>query len=414
MGLPVWSGYLVFFGVPFVLWLIGAATVKERGFQARAFALLAGSDHRLSLSRLQAFLWTLVIFGSFAAAMAVHSRIHSGSKAEMEQAATVAKAAVEKKTEAISQVAKLAAEDKAAEEARDKAEADAEAADALLAVKSTQANIAADEKARAEKRAQELRTDFAAKVLVREKTAAKFAAAKAAAAKLTAEADAAVSRANSFNWVSISAELLALAGIAIGSGVFASLIGAVAPETNRASVTAIYSAGDATAMRSTANTGVAKTVMTIKGVNLTGASRVLLDSYNVVIVFGKPDGTEIAIEVPDATNYKVLIVDTPGDKLCFDISGSTPNLRLGEQRICYEFSDLFRDDKVPANYDLMKFQMFGWTMVAIPIYIILFLSDLSDHIDSLPNVPQSIVLLTGLSQAGYLAGKAMPSKTPNQ
>ena len=59
--------------------------------------------------------------------------------------------------------------------------------------------------------------------------------------------------------------------------------------------------------------------------------------------------------------------------------------------------------------DLMKFQMFGWTIIAIFIYSWLFLSNLGSETASLPLVPQSIVILTGLSQAGYLGGKGVSS-----
>lgn len=48
-------------------------------------------------------------------------------------------------------------------------------------------------------------------------------------------------------------------------------------------------------------------------------------------------------------------------------------LTLGVPVYYYEFSDLFRDDKNPSAMDLMKFQMFGWTLVAIFIYAWLFL-----------------------------------------
>jgi hypothetical protein len=54
----------------------------------------------------------------------------------------------------------------------------------------------------------------------------------------------------------------------------------------------------------------------------------------------------------------------------------------------------------------MKFQMFGWTVVAVRFYVILFLSKLANDISQLPTVDPSIVILTGVSQAGYLAGKA--------
>jgi len=102
-----------------------------------------------------------------------------------------------------------------------------------------------------------------------------------------------------------------------------------------------------------------------------------------------------------------LIVDTGNGKLCYKMQGVVPNLNLAGTVSYYEFADLFRDDKNPRNLDLMKFQMFAWTFVAIFIYAWLFLSELHDHIETLPRVDASIVLLTGLSQTGYLTGKAV-------
>ncbi len=51
--------------------------------------------------------------------------------------------------------------------------------------------------------------------------------------------------------------------------------------------------------------------------------------------------------------------------------------------------------------------MFGWTFVAVVIYVYLFLTDMRSNLTSLPVVPQDIVILTGLSQAGYLTGKGV-------
>lgn len=96
------------------------------------------------------------------------------------------------------------------------------------------------------------------------------------------------------------------------------------------------------------------------------------------------------------------------------LKGDVQRLTLGIPVYYYEFSDLFRDDKNPSGMDLQKFQMFGWTIVAIFIYSWLFLSNLNDHIGSLPLVPESIVILTGLSQAGYLAGKGVSNIEPNK
>src|SRR5438477_279547 len=91
MGLPTFWGYLLFFLVPIVLWLIGALAIRRRPMIVRLLSVVAGSDNRLSLSRLQAFAWTLVIFGSFAAAMAIHSHIDVGTTIETRQGNEAAK-----------------------------------------------------------------------------------------------------------------------------------------------------------------------------------------------------------------------------------------------------------------------------------------------------------------------------------
>src|SRR4051812_15768867 len=83
MGLQSHWGYICFFGIPLLLWAFGAYAAQRRPLSARVFAFIAGSDNRLSLSRMQAFAWTLVIFGSFAAAMVVHAPIISGTDAEI-------------------------------------------------------------------------------------------------------------------------------------------------------------------------------------------------------------------------------------------------------------------------------------------------------------------------------------------
>ena len=91
MDLPTYWGYLLFFAVPVVLWLIGALAIKRRPLIVRLLSLIAGDDNRLSLSRLQAFAWTLVIFGSFASAMGVHSHIDVGTRIETKQKSDAAK-----------------------------------------------------------------------------------------------------------------------------------------------------------------------------------------------------------------------------------------------------------------------------------------------------------------------------------
>src|SRR5260370_25012230 len=92
---PVTIGWMTFSGVPGILWLLGVIVNRGHGFAARILGFTVGTDNRLSLSRLQAFLWTLVIFGSFAAAMAIHKDIKPATAAEIETATKKAKEAAD-------------------------------------------------------------------------------------------------------------------------------------------------------------------------------------------------------------------------------------------------------------------------------------------------------------------------------
>ncbi|MDQ3802335.1 MAG: hypothetical protein M3416_00545 [Acidobacteriota bacterium] len=278
--LPLWMGYLLFFGVPFTFWLVAGAAAALVGFRSPLLAFIGGSDARLSLSRLQAFLWTFIIFGAYVAAMVVSKKV----------------------------------------------------------------------------------------------TAAQ--------------------------WIQIPPELLALAGISLASGVFSSLIAAVAGETKRAEVTSLT------------RQDPKKDEWTVTGVNLgnDGSLRFRRDVFSPI---SWKDG-EIKFVAPELSNERLkgpMIVDTPNGKACYEItavkdpSGQPITEYELKPRVCYEFVDLFRDDKNPRVLSLMKFQMFGWTLVAILLYIILYLYFLNPEIERLPNVDRSIALLTGISQAGYLAGK---------
>src|SRR5262245_35469737 len=96
MGLPIAWGKLTFFLTPLLLWGIAILVTKQKGSRTRAFTIIAGSDNRLSLARLQALAWTLVIFGSYVAAMTIHNHITVGSPAEREKAKADAIAAMAK------------------------------------------------------------------------------------------------------------------------------------------------------------------------------------------------------------------------------------------------------------------------------------------------------------------------------
>ncbi len=372
---PYFWGVLLYFLVPLLLW-IGCTLFIRRGEArtSRAFAFIAGSDNRLSLSRLQAFLWTLVIFGSFVAAMAIHTKISPLTEADKITAKDNARLTVDLR-EGYKTVYDLAL------------------------VKFKENPDTPDVKASLQKAGADYH-------------------------KAAEEANAAAIKDQFSDWVNIPAALLALAGIAIGSGIFSSIISAVNSEDKSAEVDYIAHL-PAEKFNNDANfpnvpfDSQSDRLLLISGEDFGQESKVrfakgrFTTTYAPVLFWSD---TQIVVEVPQG-NYDTIVIDTPNGKLCYYYQAAAKkgdDPKLGTSRFFYEFSDLFRDDKNPRNMDLMKFQMFGWTVVAIVIYSWLFLYDLSDHIMSLPIVPQAIVILTGLSQAGYLAGKGVSNIPKNE
>jgi hypothetical protein len=366
MNLPISLGYWLFFIVPVILWLIAASFIRRKSLSAKFLSFIATSDNRLSLSRIQAFAWTMVIFGSFFAAMAIHSSIPLINNAEVERLKV-----------------------EAGFKEQDKVEAQARLD---LATKNASQNTP--------------------------ETQAELTSARQNFEKASKEAGAAQVAVKGNNWVEIPAALLALAGIAIGSGIFSTLISAVNNEQKTACVSNIAPISPVifnTKFRE-ATPSTSERLLLIIGTDLGSTGKVRLGrgsmtSSYVPIKVWKSDGTEVVVEMPENRKFDTLIVDTPNGKVSYEIKnpqpGSTDVISLGDTKDTYEFADLFRDDKNPNTIDLMKFQMFGWTVVAIALYSWLFLTNLNKDISSLPLVPESIVILTGLSQAGYLAGKGV-------
>ena len=94
---PFLLGLILFFLAPLVIWMIvsGVAGIKNN-YNFKFFGLIVGSDNRLSLSKLQALAWTLVIFGTYFAAMAVHKPINPNVQMEADSAKKQAEISVNK------------------------------------------------------------------------------------------------------------------------------------------------------------------------------------------------------------------------------------------------------------------------------------------------------------------------------
>jgi hypothetical protein len=228
MGLPTIWGYICFCGIPLVLWAFGSYAAQRRPLSARVFIFIAGSDNRLSLSRMQAFAWTLVIFGSFAAAMAVHTHISSGAAPEIRRHATAARQALETaETELKTAQDRLTKQRQASDDAKA-----AQAAAEVAASNSRAVAAASPSDPQVQKKAAD---DLAGLDRLRAQRAAAESLYQQALTdrddkqKGRDQAEDAVNS-GSADWVQIPPEVLALAGIAVGSGVFSSLISAVTSE----------------------------------------------------------------------------------------------------------------------------------------------------------------------------------------
>jgi hypothetical protein len=416
MQLPVFWGYLLFFAVPIVLWLVGAFAVKRRPLIVRLLSIIAGNDNRLSLSRAQAFAWTLVIFGSFAAAMSVHSHISMGSAIEARQRTDAAKRIFANAQDDLKiSNAELADAKKRLDAATDVwTSADDKAIHSRLFVTS----VNGADKAAAEKRADDDKS--AAGTLkdqrddLEKSYMAKLSARDHAQEELN-KAEIAVNS-NTTDWVQIPNTLLALAGIAIGSGVFSSLIAGANSDSKTACVISlkVVSPADLKGLFTDVNVQASYQPMIIEGENLGTSGRVRAGKLVLPLLYWSKDGKAIAVDIsvlkiselktePLSTN---IVIETANGKLAYGMIVDANGPLLGLPVFVYDLADLFRDDKDPSVFSLMKFQMFGWTVVAIGIYSWIFLTNLSPQVSALPAVDQSIVLLTGLSQGGYLAGKA--------
>jgi hypothetical protein len=426
MGLDRCVGVLLFFAVPLLLWVVLAA-ITQRGKQRMLSAVVTGRDGRLSLSRLQAFAWTMLIAGAYCAAMAVHPRIGIPSGKETTASEATYTAAVAKVTAAEAAVALKEIEEvskngdlsaateqlnsttnqlrsanetvQTANDAFDEATKERAAATGNQ-VKTAQDALDAKTKAKQEALAAQDVASKAAELANREHQSAQ-AAQRLATIALRKERellnhavgarDTAKSAWRATQWVRIPNELLALAGISLATGVFASVISAAGNSTATPPPVPVI-----TGLTPSGN------VLTVSGSGFDVPKNGI--SPGEVRVDGRAvqpkNWTDTKIDLDLATGaYKTVIVDTAGGK---DAFSAQTNGRI----TVLEWRDLLREDTAPDQFSMTKFQMFAWTIIAVFFYTLIFLSNLGKEIDALPVVDSTLVLLTGLSQGGYLGGKA--------
>jgi hypothetical protein len=411
---------LAFFITILAIWGLGSLKAQrgrhQRGGRDYVFhplGFIIGSDDRLSLSRLQAFLWTMAIFGTYAAAWWGHQPVRwQAGDGVAQHADSAARRARETATQAHTMAIQ------AEVQARLLTQQANEAAARLPSIPSPP-----------------VPTDSARMAVDALQRQAAAAAATAGRARdtdrvATATAEALEEDAARYKWVAIPAALLALAGISIGSGVFSTLIAAGNSSGVSPCVTSLRAERYATLAGRYPKLGMPRDTSVvcavIYGSGLGRNGRVRLDGDFADILFWADDGTTI-VTVPPApvlrSNWAgTLIVDTANGKASYGtkqqptvFSASTVTASLGSATDALEWSDLFRNDSDPTNLDLMKFQMFGWTLIGVSLYLWNFFSVIARYpfVVTLPALDPSLVTLTGVSQAAYLTNKGVQGGQPS-
>ena len=357
------------------------AALSQRGKDKKLRAVIGGHDGRLSLSRLQAFAWTMILFGSYCAAMIVHPRIiiaTADDSARAKSAYDAATAALKTSEDALTAANLTASEKKSA----------IKPGDAVTKKASDDADAAA-RKAKDDRDAKK----------------AAVAAAKDAWRKT--------------RWVEIPNPLLALAGISLASGVFASVISASNDNGKDPAVTDLEVRATVTSPPTSPLSGSAAGPdwLEITGTNLGDWGTVRLNGVYVHVIYWRD--SSIGVDLPGSITYSDIAVDSKNGKVAYQLCSSAAGPIVCKRIVKSEWSDLFRDDADPSTLSLMKVQMFGWTLVVMAIYCFIFLTNLSSVIDTLPVVDPTLVLLTGLSQTGYISGKgastiANPGNAPTR
>jgi hypothetical protein len=428
-----WIDVIAFFATILIIWALGTLRAHRgrrphrlgwRGW-FHPLGFIVGNDNRLSLSRAQAFLWTMVIFGTYAAAWKAHKAVKPATPAAIEKITALATKARERAIESHSSALQRSISAGVAAEAKASAELDSalafpnpvDSTRTAPALDSVRAALNARRKEAADARVSSIAADRVARI-------------DSLRASLM-EADAA-----RYKWILIPAGLLALAGISIGSGLFSSLISAVNSTGVQPCITSIravrYEDLSALNLKLGRPRSLDLPCVVVEGTGLGHNGRVRFGSDFADVLSWNESENNMAIVVPPAaaiadgskTWSGTLIIDTSNGKIAYGTrSGQVTQLipapmqiTLGSPTDALEWSDLFRTDSNPSSLDLTKFQMFGWTIISVTLYLWNFFVALAAQgvLATLPSIDESLVILMGVSQAAYLTNKGVQNLAPPQ
>ena len=121
-------------------------------------------------------------------------------------------------------------------------------------------------------------------------------------------------------WVSIPSQLLALAGISLASGVFASVISASTDPGKKPDVTAIAFTVTVVGNAPPKGTAAGANWLKISGVDFGDSGTVRLNGAYVKVIYW--NDKEIGVDVNSCGSYNRIAVDTPNGKLAYELTGT--------------------------------------------------------------------------------------------
>jgi hypothetical protein len=116
---------------------------------------------------------------------------------------------------------------------------------------------------------------------------------------------------------------------------------------------------------------------------------------------------------PDATNKTAAAL---GENAAVVDNNRQGLLYVNGTKCDARFTDIFQGDEIgnTAHVDLAKLQMFYFTVIGVVAFVVIIGHNLiAGNLDALPQLPDGLIALLGISHAGYLTGKSV-TKTPVQ
>lgn len=148
-------------------------------------------------------------------------------------------------------------------------------------------------------------------------------------------------------------------------------------------------------------------------------SRLQIYLWTVAIVVGFSAVLFANYDIPDIPqNLYMLMGVNIAATVASTAINTTKNMKTNPGATHSFFVDIFCESNpipgsAPLGLDLPRTQMFVWTIISLIAYIIMLIESFHRCKPTLPDIPQGLVVLMGLSHGAYLGVKASTKKNPD-